>query len=202
MQEDFPIGSEVVLDGLVKGAQYNGKKGTVKSILTASGRQEVHVAEMNKTLALKPSNLQYQPKYINALSVKELKVVLGSKGVGIRELVGLDKSDLASMVSEKSDPVEVAGILAKVNAPPTPAPAATTAASSSNFNNDLASQAEQVANMDPEQMRRQAQMMRSMDPAMIRRMNPQMAGLTDQQIRMAADQMEMMASNPSMMKSM
>jgi len=54
--------------------------------------------------------------------------------------------------------------------------------------------------MDPAQLKQQAAMMRSMDPASIRRMNPMMANMTDEQIKAAADQMEMMASNPSMVK--
>ena len=36
----------------------------------------------------------------------------------------------------------------------------------------IQNQADQVANMSPEQLRAQAQMMRSMDAASIRRMNP------------------------------
>ena len=44
-------------------------------------------------------------------------------------------------------------------------------------------------------------MMRTMDPATVRRMNPQLANMSDAQLRMAADQMEMMANNPSMMKT-
>jgi len=58
----------------------------------------------------------------------------------------------------------------------------------------------EMANADPEQMKAQARMMKNMDKASIRRMNPQFANMTDAQIDMAATQMEMMASNPAMMK--
>mmetsp|Transcript_14653 Transcript_14653/g.43683 ORF Transcript_14653/g.43683 Transcript_14653/m.43683 type:complete len:487 (-) Transcript_14653:55-1515(-) len=59
---------------------------------------------------------------------------------------------------------------------------------------------QEMQNADPEQMKAQARMMKTMDKASIRRMNPQFAQMSDAQIDMAAQQMEMMASNPAMMK--
>jgi len=45
-------------------------------------------------------------------------------------------------------------------------------------------------------------MMRSMPPSQIRKMNPGMANFSDAQIQMSANQLETMADNPHMMKSM
>lgn len=59
-----------------------------------------------------------------------------------------------------------------------------------------------MANLTPEQLRQQATMMKSMDPATLRRMNPAMANWNDSQIQMAITQMDQMASNPDMMKTM
>jgi hypothetical protein len=46
----------------------------------------------------------------------------------------------------------------------------------------------------------QAQMMRSMPLATLRSLNPSFANLTDDQIKMSIEQMEMMASNPDMLR--
>jgi len=59
-----------------------------------------------------------------------------------------------------------------------------------------------VADMTPEQLKQQATMMKSMTPDQIRSMNPAMAKWGDAQIQMAIQQMETMASNPDMMKSL
>ena len=58
----------------------------------------------------------------------------------------------------------------------------------------------QMANMDPDAMKAQAKMMRNMSKDTLRATNPQFAGMSDAEIDMAAKQMEMMASNPAMMK--
>ena len=59
MSTSFPVGSSVVVQNLVKGAQYNGTKGTIKSTLDPkSSRQEVFIPSANKTLAIKPVNLR------------------------------------------------------------------------------------------------------------------------------------------------
>ena len=59
---------------------------------------------------------------------------------------------------------------------------------------------QQMQNCDPEQMKAQARMMKNMDKDNLRRMNPQFANMSDAEIDMAASQMEMMASNPAMLK--
>ena len=59
---------------------------------------------------------------------------------------------------------------------------------------------QQMQNCDPEQMKAQARMMKNMDKDNLRRMNPQFANMSDSEIDMAASQMEMMASNPAMLK--
>ena len=59
---------------------------------------------------------------------------------------------------------------------------------------------QQMAQADPEQMLAQARMMKNMDKTALRSMNPQFAGMSDADIDMAASQMEMMASNPAMLK--
>jgi hypothetical protein len=64
----------------------------------------------------------------------------------------------------------------------------------------MAAAQQQMANMNPDQLRQQASMMRSMRPAQLRSMNPQMAGMSDAQIQQAISQMEMMAENPAMMQ--
>ena len=70
-----------------------------------------------------------------------------------------------------------------------------------NMNQDQIKQASaQMKNMDPDTLRSQAAAMRNMDPNVIRRSNPQMANFSDEQIKQAADQMEMMAGNPDMMR--
>lgn len=58
----------------------------------------------------------------------------------------------------------------------------------------------QMANMTPEQLKQQAAMMKSMEPDTLRAMNPHFASMSDAQIRQAADQFEMMASNPEMLR--
>ena len=52
----FPLNSEVTLFGM-KAAEFNGKTGIVKGPLT-NGRQEIHIKELNKTAAIKVSNLK------------------------------------------------------------------------------------------------------------------------------------------------
>lgn len=192
----FPLGSRVVLQNL-NNAEYNGKVGSVKSKLLDNGRQQVLLIKDGKTLGIKPENLKYEPRSINSLNIKELKQVLTIKEVG--NLTGYDKSQLREMLKIKTESEEeIAEILAKANEP-----------SESNNNNQgthmkqkMQSQASQLANMTPAQLRQQAQMMRSVPPDQIRRMNPAMAGFSDAQILMAANQMEAMANNPQMMKTM
>jgi uncharacterized protein YjeT (DUF2065 family) len=190
----FPLGSRVILQNLTN-ADFNGKIGSVKSKLE-NGRYKVLLIKDGKTLGIKPDNLKYEPRSVNSLNIKEMKQVLTIKEVG--NLTGYDKSQLREMVKIKTESEEeIAEILAMANEP---------TESSDNtglpMKQRMQSQASQLANMTPAQLRQQAQMMRSMPPDQIRRMNPAMAGFSDAQILMAANQMETMANNPQMMKTM
>mmetsp|Transcript_104588 Transcript_104588/g.156640 ORF Transcript_104588/g.156640 Transcript_104588/m.156640 type:complete len:477 (-) Transcript_104588:1015-2445(-) len=189
----FPLKSRVVLHGLVKAPELNGKIGVVTSALN-NGRQSVQLELESKTVGLKPANLKFEGRSVDSLSIKELKKVLLSKNVEEAEVTGIDKAELKSKVADLVEsPEEVAELLAVKSAAPASASAATST-------KNLYQAADEFANMDPDQLRQQARAMKSMDPAQIRRMNPQLAHMTDQQIRMAADQMEMMANNPHMMQ--
>lgn len=192
--DSFPVEARVVLHGLVKSPTLNGKTGCVKSALT-NGRQHVYIDEDSKSVALKPANLKYEGKDIETLSAKELKAILRSKLVPKNEISGIDKAELQTKVSEfASSPEEVAELLYKATEPkPKRAAGAGAAVNPSQA-------ADQLGNMSPEQLLQQARMMRTMPPSTIRKMNPQLANMSDEQIKMAADQMEMMANNPQMVK--
>eukprot|EP00536_Pseudo-nitzschia_multiseries_P009830 jgi/Psemu1/306854/fgenesh1_kg.286_\ len=188
----FPTEARVILQGLVKAQDLNGKKGVVRSVLSSAGRHTVYIEELDKSVSLKPLNLSYEPIALENLSVKELNVILKYKNKQSKSTSGMDKSDLQAQVSDLIDgSEELPELLAKAKAsenPSTPTTAAHTQA------------AEQLSNMSPDQLRQQARMMRTMDPNVVRRMNPQLANMSDSQIKMAADRMDMMANNPSMMK--
>ena len=202
----FPVGSSVILQNLVGAAQYNGKKGIVKSRLASNnGRQEVYVIEADKTMAIKPANLTYVPRELSSLSVSEMKgVLMESIGSSIEgELAGLERDVLQSMVKEvttSSD--ELAKLIAKANEPKDiPATTKNNTSSSTSFNSSQLRQgAERMASMNPDQLRQQAATMKAMGPAALRATNPAMAHLTDAQINMSITQMEAMANNPQMMK--
>ena len=53
----FPIGSNVILHKLVKGSQYNGEIGIVKTNCDERGRQNVLLHDGNKMVAVKPDNM-------------------------------------------------------------------------------------------------------------------------------------------------
>jgi len=130
--------------------------------------------------------------------VKELKIILKQKNKQTEDaaLSGMDKSDLQSEVSKHiSSSDEIPELLAKVKAKEFSQPVTI-----NNNSNVGAQAADNLSNMNPEQLRQQARMIRSMDSNMIRRTNPQLANMTDDQLRMMADQMEMMANNPHMMQ--
>jgi hypothetical protein len=192
----FPLEARVILHGLVKAPDLNGKTGIIKSEPT-NGRQQVHLEDSNKNVALKVDNLKYEGREIATLSVKELKLLLKEKNVQDSEFVGVDKSELKTKLTDMAlSSEEIAHILATAKAPKPTAPAA--AASNTTFQ-DQAS--DQLSSMSPEQLRQQALMMRSMDPDTIRRTNPQLAHMSNAEIQQAATQMEMMANNPQMMKT-
>ena len=191
----FPLEARVILRDLQKAPDLNGKKGIVRSLLSSAGRHSVYIEDLDKCVGLKPLNLRYEPISLESLSVKELKMILEHKNQRLVDSV-TEKSDLRARVSEcllPSDklPELLADAKAKLKA---------SGNSGGNITSTNVSPAEQLSNMSPDQLRQQARMMRTMDPSMIRRMNPQLANMTDFQLRQAADQMEMMANNPSMMK--
>ena len=73
MASSFPIGSKVILQDLVKGAQYNGMNGTVNSLPDpTTSRQNIYVHAANKSLAVKPVNLRYEPRELVSLSIEEM----------------------------------------------------------------------------------------------------------------------------------
>ena len=191
---DFPTEARVVLHGLLKAPDLNGKKGVVRSVLSSAGRHTVFIEELGKSVGLKPSNLMYEPIALDSLSVKEMKMVLNYKSKEPADTLGMDKSDMQARIFELFDsPEELPALLAKAKTKANANGVASTAAAQSQA-------AQQLGNMSPDQLRQQARMMRTMDPATVRRMNPQLANMTDAQLKMAADRMDMMANNPSMMK--
>ena len=69
----FPVGSKVILQNLVKGAQYNGEQGKVTGPLRQSSqRQNVFVESINKTMAIKPVNMVYVPRDLSSLERDEM----------------------------------------------------------------------------------------------------------------------------------
>lgn len=54
----LPLESKIVLVGLEKQPQLNGKTGVVKSKIRSNGRQHVFIDGMAKSFALKPANMQ------------------------------------------------------------------------------------------------------------------------------------------------
>jgi hypothetical protein len=200
----FPFETRVILHGLLNAPELNGKLGIVRSELNSAGRYSVFIKDENKTVGLKPLNLQYEPRTVGSLSAKELKMVLKGKQVEESEYSGIDKSELRAKVLELvPDEEDIPKLLAKgmAAAPKPPPPAAKKApARHTQTQNQGAQAAEQLSKMSPDQLRQQAQMMRSMPPSTIRSMNPQFAQMTDAQIAQVADQLEMMANNPQLME--
>ena len=188
----FPIGSSVLLQNLVKGAHLNEKKGIVKSRLSTTGRQEVYIFEENKTLAIKPANLKYEPRTLSSLSISEMKSML-TNGIGSSnsiDFTGLDKESLRSMVQDEindvDDTIEIAKLVAKANEPkniPTTSSMSGGAGSGSVGEQQFSSSqlrqgAERMSSMSAEDIKRQAQTMKAMGPAALRNMNPQFASMS------------------------
>lgn len=57
-----------------------------------------------------------------------------------------------------------------------------------------------LESMDPERIKQQAAMLKSMPPEQLRMLHPQFANMSDEQIQQTSAQMEMLASNPAMLK--
>ena len=89
MASSFPVGSKVILQNLVKGAQYNGMKGSVKSSPDpTTSRQNIYVHAANKYLAVKPINLKHEPRELTSLSIDEMTSLLGyAKKVESKEMI-------------------------------------------------------------------------------------------------------------------
>ncbi len=166
----FPVGSRVLLHSLLKGTEFNGQVGIVKSEVNSSSRQQILLIKSGKMLGLKPSNLKYEPRTVNSLSVAELKTVLMEKKV--TQLSGYDKSQLRQMVEIKTDSEEeIAKIVYTAQAKKAAAAAANT--SGGDIKSQMQNQANAIGSMSPDQLRQQAQMLRSLPPSQVRRMNPQ-----------------------------
>jgi hypothetical protein len=115
MVSSFALGSRVVLSGLSKAPQYNGCIAIVVSDLLPGGRQTVSLMDTqyeNKTISVKPGNLNYEPIKIETFSVKQLKAVL--KGTDQEHIPGSEVGDLRNQVSGM-DADLVAQIFAKIN---------------------------------------------------------------------------------------
>lgn len=190
--------ARVIIKGIVKAPELNGKVGIVRSPLGTNGRHHVEL-EGGKSYNLKPSNLEYEERTAESLSIKELKAVLSHKNVDDSLIRGSDKSELLLLLETDStiSSNNLAEILAEINASKRSIQQQTTSSSTMPSRSTMA---DALSNMSPDELKRQAQAMRSMPPDQIRRMNPQLANMNDAQILQAASQMEMMASNPAMMK--
>jgi hypothetical protein len=195
-ETNFPVEARVILQGLLKAPDLNGKKGVVRSVLSSAGRHIVYIKALDKIVGLKPSNLRYEPISLKSLTAKELKMVLKYKNQEPSDTTGMEKSDLQARVSKLIDDSseELPELLASAKAKAGADDSVSTTASHSQA-------ADQLGNISPDQLRQQARMMKTMDPTTLRRMNPQFANMTDSQLKMAADRMEKMANDPSMMKA-
>jgi hypothetical protein len=211
MTSSYPIGSSVLLHNLVGASHLNGTKGIVKGKNNGGGRQEVYVFEAQKSMAIKITNLQYEPRTIQSLTVSEMKGILRVLKEKDDHIAGMDKEALRKVVeksitlsiqpSENTAPVEIkiAEIIARANEPPSTT--TTTTATAQSINSDQLRQgAERMASMSPDDLRKQATTMRAMGPVAMRAMNPQMANMSDTQIEMAIAQMEAVANDPNQLK--
>lgn len=191
----FPIQAKVILQGLSKAPEYNGKQGVVMSSMK-DGRQQVLVGK--KFLGLKPSNLSYQLRPVDSLSLQELKKILKQKDSN-SNFAGLDVADLRRDVNSMT-PEEAFEYLAIANAEEYVEKERAKEQQAKQTHKTTKSQADQISQMSPDQLRMQARMMRSMPPDQIRRAHPQLRHMTDAQIQMAATQMEEMADNPELVR--
>ena len=187
----FPIGSCVLLQNLVNGSQFNDKKGIVKSHPDAnSGRQEVYVFEAQRSMAIKPANLRYEPRELSSLSITEMRGLLRIySSAGESECSGMNKEELRTHVTKvigttiSNDAVQIAELVARSNEPkdttiPSNNSASASSSSSSLNSSQLRQGAERMSQMSPNDIRQQAATMKAMGPAALRAMNPQMARMT------------------------
>ena len=191
----FPLQSKVILQGLNKAPEYNGKTGVVMSSIK-DGRQQVLVGK--KFLGLKPSNMTYQLRPVDSLSMQELKKILMEKDENLN-LSGMDVSDLRRDVGS-IEPEIAFEYLAVANAKEFVEKEKAKEQQAQETHKTMKTQADKISQMSPDQLRRQARMMRSMPPDQIRRANPQLRHMSDAEIQAAATQMEEMADNPELVR--
>ncbi len=112
----FTVGCIVLLQNLVGGARYNGKRAVVNSPVSSVSRQQVRIIDDNKVIAVKRVNLTYEPREVSSLSVGEMKrVLICSWKKTENEVEGLDKDSLAAMVSKYfTCPAELAILVASM----------------------------------------------------------------------------------------
>jgi hypothetical protein len=163
-------------------------------------------------MAIKITNLQYEPRTIQSLTVSEMKGILRVLEEKDDHIAGMDKEALRTVVeklisedttnSESSVEIKIAELIARANEPPsTTTTSTTTTTTAQSINSDQLRQgAERMASMSPDDLRKQATTMRTMGPAAMRAMNPQMANMSDAQIEMAIAQMEAVANDPNQLK--
>eukprot|EP00501_MAST-03F_sp_TOSAG23-6_P001976 GSMAST32.ASY1.ANO1.2060.1 assembled CDS len=136
-------------------------------------------------------------------SVKQMKQALSAKGVDYSKCV--EKQHLRELLKENVEPHEFVKLLRQYKKG-----TASSQNTSTKCNNNempsltteqLQSQADQLKNANPGQLRMQAHMLKT-QPDAVRRQNPQLAHLTNEQLCAQAKQMEMLADNPNMVKMM
>ena len=191
----FPLQSKVILQGLSKAQEYNGKIGVVMSSMK-DGRQQVLVGK--KFLGLKPSNMTYQLRPVDSLSMQELKKILKEKDENLN-LSGMDVSDLRRDVGSM-EPETAFEYLAVANSKEFIDKEKAKEQEAQEARKTMKSQADKISQMSPDQLRRQARMMRTLPPDQIRKANPQLRHMTDAEIQAAATQMEQMADNPELVR--
>jgi len=89
MAASFPIGSKVILQNLIKGSKYNGKRGIIKSNPDGAndGRQQVLLHDEHKILGVKPKNL----KLIEEENSRKIMVPPNQKVVLLRHITKILK---------------------------------------------------------------------------------------------------------------
>ena len=65
IMSSFPIGSKVILQNLIKGSQYNGKHGVIKTNPDGNndGRQQVLLHDEHNIICVKPHNMKLVAEY-------------------------------------------------------------------------------------------------------------------------------------------
>lgn len=161
--------------------------------------------------AVKPEAAMFI-KSFDQLSVKQLKNIIIAKATTFeaskknkilkRVEQTVEKPALVKLVKDHVQPEEIEALLT------TPASAKVEAASSSgtasarsakNKNVQQRATFEGLPSPTPEQLRQQAALMRK-NPGMVRKAQPAFAHLTDEQIKAYADQLEMAAADPNILK--